>query len=203
MKFLDLVAQISQFDNAARLAAGRSLRQILSLRNWVIGASIVEFEQAGEDRAAYGTRLIPRLAKALAEAGCRGLSRSNLKNYRQVALAYPGLDPARLASPMVLSLPLIGQTSSQSGGPSAIRQTSGESPVPFPSLARRAAEQENLRWRDAEWLARLFAELTFSHILELSRIEEQFRRWLHEERARIEQLHDEPEEPDKDNGEND
>jgi hypothetical protein len=56
MKFPDLIAQISKIDEIARLAAGRTLQQILSLRNWLIGASIVEFEQAGEDRAQYGQR---------------------------------------------------------------------------------------------------------------------------------------------------
>lgn len=54
MKFLELVAHISEVDGAARVAAHRSLQQILSVRNWIIGASIVEFEQAGEDRAGYG-----------------------------------------------------------------------------------------------------------------------------------------------------
>ncbi|MEW6756040.1 MAG: hypothetical protein AB1505_34435 [Candidatus Latescibacterota bacterium] len=42
--------------------------------------------------------------------------------------------------------------------------------MPFPSLARRALEHRELPGRGPEWLARLFAELTFSHILELSRI---------------------------------
>ena len=103
MKFLDLVAHIAEVDGAARLVAGRSLQRVLSLRNWLIGASLVEFEQAGEDRARYGQRLMSKLSRALAEAGCEGLSTSNLKNFRQVTLAYPGLDAAavgrRLAFP--------------------------------------------------------------------------------------------------------
>src|SRR5262245_12314581 len=92
MKFPDLVTQISEIDGAARLAADRALQRILSLRNWLIGACIVEFDQGGEDRAAYGQRLIQKLADALETAGCRGLSWRNLHNYRQVALSYPELD---------------------------------------------------------------------------------------------------------------
>jgi hypothetical protein len=57
MKFPDLIARISKIDGIARLTGGRTLQQILSLRNWLMGASIVEFEQAGEDRAEYGQRL--------------------------------------------------------------------------------------------------------------------------------------------------
>jgi hypothetical protein len=60
MKFPDLIAQISKIDEIGRLAAGRTLQQILSLRNWLMGASVVEFEQAGEDRAQY-VDILPRL----------------------------------------------------------------------------------------------------------------------------------------------
>jgi hypothetical protein len=116
-------------------------KQILSLRNWLIGASIVEFEQAGEDRAQYGQRLIQTLAQSLGEVGCQGLSASNLKNFRQLALAYPGLDAINLGRQ--LSLPIEGDRAT------GIRQTSGEfAPVsenrrtsadfvcsPFPSRA--------------------------------------------------------------------
>jgi DUF1016 N-terminal domain len=177
MKFPDLIARISKIDEIARLTGGRTLQQILSLRNWLIGASIVEFEQAGEDRAQYGQRLIHTLAKALGGTGCQGLSASNLKNFRQLALAYPGLDAINLGRQ--LGLPI------ESDYVTGIRQTSGEFPLdtekrqtsadyvcsPFPSLARRAAEQD-LPWRDAPWLTRLFTTLPFSNLLELSQIDD-------------------------------
>jgi hypothetical protein len=65
MKFPDLVTHIAEVDDMARMNAGRLVQQALSLRNWVIGAGIVEFEQSGEDRAAYGDRLLMRLSDAL------------------------------------------------------------------------------------------------------------------------------------------
>ncbi len=185
MKFTDLVTQISRIDGTSRLSAGQTLQQTLSLRNWLIGACIVEFEQAGEDRAAYGQVLIQTLARALTKAGCHGLSASNLKNFRQVALAYPGLEAVDLScqlSPHTAGLPAAAsrQTSPGSGTASQIRQTSGELPgSPFPSLARRATEQ-HLPWRDAGWVSRLFAALTFSHLLELSRIDDATRRAFYE-----------------------
>ena len=91
MKFLDLVTHIAEVDDVARMSAGRLVQQALSLRNWIIGAGVVEFEQSGEDRASYGERLLLRLADALTGTGCKGLSARNLKNFRQVALAYAGL----------------------------------------------------------------------------------------------------------------
>jgi DUF1016 N-terminal domain len=150
MKFPDLISQISKIDEIGRLAAGRTLQRILSLRNWLMGASIVEFEQAGEDRAQYGQRLMHTLAQALGEAGCQGLSASNLKNFRQLALAYPGLDANNLGHR--LGLPIEGDHVT------GIRQTSGEFALdtencqtpadsvcsPFPSLARRAAPRSRI-----------------------------------------------------------
>src|SRR5688572_21475933 len=184
MKFADLVTQISGIDGAARLSAGQTLQQILSLRNWLIGAYIVEFEQVGEDRAAYGQVLMQTLAQSLTKAGCQGLSWRNLHNFRQLALAFPGLDPSGLQKSAAFPFPIpkILQTSAEFGRyPSlpastesqlspADRQTSGDSANGlFPSLARRASEQ-HLVWRDAQWISRLFTTLTFSHLLELSRI---------------------------------
>jgi hypothetical protein len=64
---------------------------------------------------------------------------------------------------------------------SGIRQTSAESTaLLFPSLAQRAAGDAHLPWRDSAWLMRLFTELTFSHLLELSRIDELSRRAFYE-----------------------
>ena len=180
MKLPDLIAQISKIDEIARLAAGRTLQQMLSLRNWLIGARIVEFEQAGEDRAQYGQRLMHTLAQALGEAGCQGLSASNLKNFRQLALAYPGLDAINLGHRLSLPVAEIRQTSGEFAPDLKNCKTSaGSVSSPFPSLARRGAEQD-LPWRDAPWLVRLFTTLTFSHLLELSRIDDLTRRAFYE-----------------------
>jgi predicted nuclease of restriction endonuclease-like (RecB) superfamily len=169
MKFPDLVTHIAEVDDMARISAGRLVQQALSLRNWIIGAGIVEFEQSGEDRAAYGDRLLMRLSDALINNGCKALSARNLKNFRQVALAYAGLDGLGLGRRLGLFPVTL---------PAGIRQTSAESL--FPSLTERAAEQPQLPWRDSAWLMRLFAELTFSHLLELSRIDELSRRAFYE-----------------------
>jgi hypothetical protein len=86
-----------------------------------------------------------------------------------------------------LSLPIEGdrvagirQTSGEFAPDRENCQTSADSVCsPFPSLARRAAEQD-LPWRDAPWLVRLFTTLTFSHLLELSRIDDLTRRAFYE-----------------------
>ena len=62
---------------------------------WEIGQHIVEFEQLGADRAAYGIRLIPRLAESLTVEFGRGFDASNLRYMRLFYLAFPIRDALR------------------------------------------------------------------------------------------------------------
>jgi hypothetical protein len=183
VKFLNLVSHVSQVDSAARTFAGHRLQQILSLRNWLIGAHIVEFEQDGEDRAAYGQRLLQKLADELRRMGYAGLALRNLKNFRQVTMAYPLLDPLNLSRRIGFSgIALTQAAHTQSASPAPIRQASAElaAPLSFPKLEKQAPAQGAFPWRDADWLSRLFTTLTFSHLLELARIEDPVRRSFYE-----------------------
>jgi predicted nuclease of restriction endonuclease-like (RecB) superfamily len=56
---------------------------------WRIGQHIVEFEQDGNERAAYGKALINNLSKDLSLLHGKGFSVSNVKRFRQFYLAYP------------------------------------------------------------------------------------------------------------------
>ena len=56
---------------------------------WEIGHHIVEFEQGGEARAAYGRKLLPRLADALTREFGRGFDDRNLRHMRGFYLAFP------------------------------------------------------------------------------------------------------------------
>lgn len=49
---------------------------------WEIGRHIVEFEQGGEARAAYGKKLLPRLSDALTREFGRGFDERNLRHMR-------------------------------------------------------------------------------------------------------------------------
>ena len=74
MNYAQLVRAI---DSASQQLLGRvaaAVNQSLLIRNWIIGAYIVEFEQNGEDRAKYGARLLPRLAVDLKNREVRGAS---------------------------------------------------------------------------------------------------------------------------------
>ncbi len=62
-----LIRTIAEIHTRSQETAGQALNRLLALRNWLIGAYIVEYEQCGEDRVAYGERLLHRLAAGLVD----------------------------------------------------------------------------------------------------------------------------------------
>jgi len=62
---------------------------------WEIGRHIVEFEQGGEARAAYGKKLLPRLAESLTREFGKGFDASNLRYMRLFYKAFPMYDALR------------------------------------------------------------------------------------------------------------
>ena len=55
--FENLVKEIEQIHNHFQQQAVKAVNISLTLRNWLIGYYIVEFEQNGADRANYGGKL--------------------------------------------------------------------------------------------------------------------------------------------------
>jgi hypothetical protein len=73
MQFTDFVHSIRHLDTSLQKGVSSVANCALSVRNWVIGAWILEFEQDGAERAAYGERLVPDLAGKSGAPGTRGL----------------------------------------------------------------------------------------------------------------------------------
>ena len=78
----------SRIVDVARSAAVRSVNAAMTAAYWMIGQRIVEFEQSGAERAAYGTALIERLAADLSRRFGRGFSRQNLQQMRQFYVSF-------------------------------------------------------------------------------------------------------------------
>lgn len=89
MPYSGLVARIGKLLQQGRAAAGRAVNTILVQTYWQIGRHIVEFEQGGKEKAAYGAELLDRLSKDLTEAYGKGFGRSNLTYIRKLYLAFP------------------------------------------------------------------------------------------------------------------
>jgi hypothetical protein len=82
-----IVALHQESQGRATLAVNRWL----ILRNWVIGAYLVEFEQKGEDRAKHGAGLLPQLARDLKRRSVTGSSAEMLARMRHFYRAFPQL----------------------------------------------------------------------------------------------------------------
>jgi predicted nuclease of restriction endonuclease-like (RecB) superfamily len=79
----------------ARQRALRSVDVVQVQTCWQIGRHIVEFEQAGLARAAYGTRLLILLAERLTKEFGKGFDASNLRYMRLFYQAFPNCDALR------------------------------------------------------------------------------------------------------------
>ena len=76
--FDTLVVSIADTSHYFQQQAQKQVNVALTLRNWLIGAYLVEYEQHGQDKAEYGEKLYKNLAKKLQEQGVKGLSFTNL-----------------------------------------------------------------------------------------------------------------------------
>jgi len=76
----------------ARQKAASSVNFIMVEAYWRIGRRIVEEEQGGQAKAAYGSALIRELSRRLGGEFGRGFSVANLKNFRQFYLTYPDVE---------------------------------------------------------------------------------------------------------------
>lgn len=82
-------SEIVRLLDTARGAAARSVNAVMTATYWEIGRRIVDLEQEGQDRAAYGESLIERLSADLTQRFGRGYSRQNLQQMRGFYLAWP------------------------------------------------------------------------------------------------------------------
>ncbi len=82
-KYTDLINQIGGLLQKGREQVAKSVNTILVQTYWLIGRHIVEFEQGGNEKAEYGSKLLDKLAKDLTEQYGKGFSRSNVFQIRQ------------------------------------------------------------------------------------------------------------------------
>jgi hypothetical protein len=89
--FEGLVGLFAQTQTAMQNKAARSVDIALVVRNWLFGYYIVEFENAGAERAElYGKKLLQRLSAELKKSGLKGVSLTNLKQFSPTHLRVIG-----------------------------------------------------------------------------------------------------------------
>jgi hypothetical protein len=89
--YKSVLGDISSVIDAARKSAARSVNCTMTAAYWLIGRSILEFEQKGSERADYGEELLKRLSRDLTSRYGRGFAKSNLYQMRSFYMAYQGI----------------------------------------------------------------------------------------------------------------
>ncbi|MBK8563025.1 MAG: hypothetical protein IPN76_06675 [Saprospiraceae bacterium] len=70
----DFAALVSEINNVHQWFSNQAARQVntaLTLRNWMIGMYLVEYEQNGQDKAQYGERLFLGVAARMTSLGIK------------------------------------------------------------------------------------------------------------------------------------
>ncbi len=88
MDFSQLTNAIKNTHDVLFVQASKSVNICLTLRNWLIGCRIQEYELNGSDRALYGENLIERLSEAL-QKSIPNCSARSLWDYLNFYKAYP------------------------------------------------------------------------------------------------------------------
>ena len=161
LTFEDLAKDIEQVHMATSSAAQSAVNQLLTLRNWIIGYYIVEFEQNGQDRAAYGTKLLGSLAKRLS---VKGLDRTNLNLCRLFYSKYP-----QICETLSHKFDEIGITRQLPGIDVEKLEISGEAEI-CETASRKFEMPPEM----------LVSKLSFSHIREIMAIDDPFERFFYE-----------------------
>jgi hypothetical protein len=89
MNFTELTQHIKQTHDALQSYAVKAINIGLTLRNYLIGHFIVEYEQKGEDKATYGEHLLEKISILLVQSGLKNVSAAELSRFRQFYTTYP------------------------------------------------------------------------------------------------------------------
>ena len=166
MNFDSLVQTIDSVQKALQEQAAHAVNMALTARNWLIGYNIVEFEQHGEDRAAYGERLLKTLEINLNR---KGLNERRFREFRRLYQTYPQL-----------AAPVLAFVTSSTDIRRSLTAESDDSIRRLPTAEFVDASQST----DKETLSipaeRLFTRLSSTHLITISTIEDPLKRAFYE-----------------------
>lgn len=154
--FAELIRQIQRTHVELAAHANKAINVSLTLRNWLIGWHIVEYEQGGADRAQYGTELLNTVSIELERLKIPRCEARELRRYRQFYQMYPQIRESltpELAK-RIPEIPNLGVTDSQ--------------------IATEGTESSLIPAKT------LISKLSFTHISELLRLENPQKRAFYE-----------------------
>ncbi|HLP61852.1 MAG TPA: PDDEXK nuclease domain-containing protein [Candidatus Deferrimicrobium sp.] len=163
LTFVELVESIRVTHNLFSVQAVSAVNISLTLRNWVIGLFIREYEQNGKDRAEYGAQIIEKLAAHLQKGIDECYSDRYLRLCRQFYGTYP-----QIRKSLISKFDLIENRKS------LISQ------LPINPTDEPTSEDLAISVRLEMPPEKLLRQLSFTHFIELLRCDDPLKRLFYE-----------------------
>lgn len=165
--FDDLAGIIRNTHDAAQTSVIKAINRMQTMRNWLIGYYIVEFEQHGKDRAEYGTGLLKKLEERVNR---KGLTETLFKNARKFYSLYP-----QMAENFVSSIsPTVSGISLMPISPTVTHQlqtVDNNVNTKSPTVSDKFKTSGT----------KIISSLSFSHIVEILTLDDPFARFFYEQ----------------------
>ena len=165
--FDELTKIIRDTHDAAQTTAVKAINRMQTMRNWLYGYYIIEFEQHGKDRAEYGTQLLKRLEERVNR---KGLTETLFKNSRKFYRLYPQMveNIIGVISPTVSDKLLESKDAS---GLCDTQKTENEHVEKSPTVSDGFRTTGQM----------IISRLSFSHIVEIMTVDDPLARFFYEQ----------------------
>lgn len=165
--FNDLTSIIQTTHDAAFSSTVKAINRMQTMRNWLIGYYIVEFEQHGKDRAEYGTQLLKKLEE---KVNRKGVNVTLFKNSRNFYLHYPQMSENLVpAISPTLSDHLVKRVNALSTNSKDLSDNQQD---------RKSATLSDQFKTSGK---KIISSLSFSHIVELLTLDDPLARYFYEQ----------------------
>ena len=165
--FDELTKIIRDTHDAAQTTAVKAINRMQTMRNWLYGYYIIEFEQHGKDRAEYGTQLLKRLEERVNR---KGLTETLFKNSRKFYRLYPQMveNIIGVISPTVSDKLLESKDAS---GLCDTQMTENEHVEKSPTVSDGFRTTGQM----------IISRMSFSHIVEIMTVDDPLARFFYEQ----------------------
>ena len=162
--FSDLASIIQSTHDAAHSSAVRAINRMQTMRNWLIGYYIVEFEQHGKDRAEYGAQLLKKLEERVNR---KGLNVTLFQTSRNFYNLYPQMGGLFVPNEIYSTL----SNKSESRIPLMDKSTDAQTNTICATVSHKFQTPPEM----------IVSRLSFSHIREIMSVDDPLARYFYEQ----------------------
>lgn len=162
--FSDLASIIQSTHDVAQSSAIRAINRMQTMRNWLIGYYIVEFEQHGKDRAEYGTQLLKKLEE---QVNRKGLNVTLFQTSRNFYNLYPQMGGLFVPNEIYSTL----SNKSESRIPLMDKSTDAQTNTICATVSHKFQTPPEM----------IVSRLSFSHLREIMSVDDPLARYFYEQ----------------------